>query len=575
MAVTGLLTGSQSKRAGGLSGWMGQMAANPITAKIQELIRTPTTREEPTYGLPSRAQTGFIPTLPAQEGSLAQPAEAATQGGPVTAPQPSPTPPSAARMTEQGRPVIGTQPVSVPRTIFMSPEQALEQHWTGEERGQILGTVAAYEAVGVPHEEAVQRAIEERRRRAGMGIGSVQSIAGELPDGTPAFGVFDRMPGSPTYGRYIDPETHEPLEGFRPRTTTGSTSLGADRESISRELFGKRASQLTPPEMAVVNERLTQFGGERAAATTTARGAAAAAIPLTKEQALTQARGMLPNGTLEQQTALADALMQGSAAPAGAPAPAAAAPAPAPATVGAPPPGLSTTPEGAAAAAPTVGQPPAAAAPARKPGLGSAIPSELSGATKQTGKPLPTAVTTAVANAKATNDLIDEALAALAPFKDDNTEEGGMKLAQQYRQGIFDPERGIVAQLADLSGLTAASRAQISSGASRSIQVYRERRSHTPRLPSVEAAEWSTMLPSGIVGKVSRLRGGGWDSPQLMYQKLQQIKQAGELFIKEMESEAAAGTPMRTPNALGTPPPGAVQNPRRDAQGNWVIDYPK
>jgi hypothetical protein len=46
-----------------------------------------------------------------------------------------------------------------------------------------------------------------------------QSIAGEIvgPDGTvsPAFGVF-------VNGRYVDPDTGQPIENFRPRTTTGS-----------------------------------------------------------------------------------------------------------------------------------------------------------------------------------------------------------------------------------------------------------------------------------------------------------------------------------------------------------------
>lgn len=83
-----------------------------------------------------------------------------------------------------------------------------------------------------------------------------QSIAGEMEDGTPAFGVFNRATG-----KYNDPDTGDPLPGFRPRTSTGSTSLGADRESLAKELFGKRASALTPAEMAQVNAKLPERAG--------------------------------------------------------------------------------------------------------------------------------------------------------------------------------------------------------------------------------------------------------------------------------------------------------------------------
>jgi len=87
--------------------------------------------------------------------------------------------------------------------------------------------------------------------------GRPQSIAGEMPDGTTAFGVF-------TGGQYLDPDTGRPLEGFRPRTTTGSRSLGADRESLAKEMFGKTASQLTSEQMAKVNVKLPEFAGEMA-----------------------------------------------------------------------------------------------------------------------------------------------------------------------------------------------------------------------------------------------------------------------------------------------------------------------
>lgn len=100
------------------------------------------------------------------------------------------------------------------------------------------------------------------------GLGTAQSVAGEI-GGKPAFGVFD-----PATKTYLDPETHEPLKGFVPRTTTGSTSLGADRESVAREMFGKPAAQLTSEEMGKVNDQVETMAASKAGATTGARAEA-------------------------------------------------------------------------------------------------------------------------------------------------------------------------------------------------------------------------------------------------------------------------------------------------------------
>lgn len=90
-----------------------------------------------------------------------------------------------------------------------------------------------------------------------------QSIAGEMPDGKggtkPAFGILDR-----TTGTYVDANTREPLIGFQPRTSTGSTNLGADREALAREKFGKPAAALTSEEMAQVNADLPAYAQKMA-----------------------------------------------------------------------------------------------------------------------------------------------------------------------------------------------------------------------------------------------------------------------------------------------------------------------
>jgi len=309
-AITGLLTTTQKpQRAGGLRGWIGEMAANPAYEKIRGLVNTPVEVDEP---IPPGGQISAQPT-----GSLAQSATAATQVGapPLTAIEPATREAAAAQMEPgsepyvdetvqapiQGAPPIsstpgapslpggaapvpggtpGTQRVTRPRQVFMTEEERTLRQYSARERGEILGVVAAYEAVGLSHEDAVKRAIAERERSRGLGgAGGYQSIPGQMPDGTPAFGVFDRARGV-----YIDPATQRPLAGFQPRTTTGSTSLGADRESIAREMFGKPAAQLSTAQMAQVNDRLKTFSGEKAGAVTSGRGEAAAGVPLSTQQ---------------------------------------------------------------------------------------------------------------------------------------------------------------------------------------------------------------------------------------------------------------------------------------------------
>ena len=286
-ALTGLLTSAQApQRKGGLRGWLGEMQANPTYEQIKGLMGTPVESQEPTYGLPSRAFTGYIPQRPAAERPLAQPETAATEPGapPLTSITPSPAvgqPPAAAaqigQWEQRAAPVTGTRTVTRPRQILRTPGQANFEETIASGRAKTAAELERATAIGFSPEE--YKALEQMKYRRYAGMSGYQSIPGELPDGTPAFGTFDRLSG-----KYLDPDTNQPLEGFRPRTTTGSTSLGSDRESISRELFGKRASQLTATEMAQVNNRLLSFGGEKAGAVESGRGSAAGNIPLSTSQ---------------------------------------------------------------------------------------------------------------------------------------------------------------------------------------------------------------------------------------------------------------------------------------------------
>lgn len=313
LAAAGLLQSAGPRRKkGGLRGFLGEIESGPYLEQIRKLSPEVADQAGPAPTTGASMPGGMVSAPPST--SLAQSPTSATQVGapPLraiesappelqtrndavdattaqpTAPLPSlpvqpglPTPSAPAPAGPAGAALTG-QPASPrmrPREVFQTEEQRTLGRYSAQERGEILGVVAAYEAVGVPHDQAVQRAIDERMRSRGVGATGLQSIAGELPDGTPAFGVFDRQRGV-----YINPDTGQPLDGFRPRTTTGSTSLGGDRESLARELFGKPAAQLTPAQMTQVNQRVTSFAGVKAGAVTTGRGEAAAGIPLSTPQ---------------------------------------------------------------------------------------------------------------------------------------------------------------------------------------------------------------------------------------------------------------------------------------------------
>jgi hypothetical protein len=557
LAVTGLLDSARpGTRKSGLAGWMGQMQANPALASIRSLIDTPHAVEEPTItpGLASRQTSGFIGTPPGQTSSMALPDQTPVTGGPPTPVQ------SHLQTTDVAGPAVGrvdTQTVLRPRQVFQSPEDAAIAQAKAKGAGDILGDVYAQETVGVPHDEAVKNALAWQQQKHGGAVGGLR-FGGTMKGDQADAGARD------TYGRPLDPEQYYRTQlhptgqiEYIPTLAPAGPSMGADVNFFAKFLPGGRVR--TAADADFVQQAIQ-----------------AKKNALTPNQALTQARTMLPDATKEQQIEFADWLATSTAAPS------LTAPGTPPAVSGAAPAASGTTAAPAAAGAGPVGAPPpapttTAAPPAgRKPAsLAGSLPPQFSTATRESGKPLDPTIVTAVANAKSTNDLIDRALAALQPFETDNTPEGGMKLAQQYRQGIFNPDSGIAAQLADLSGLTAANRSALSAGGNRSLQAYIERRQHTPRLPTVSAAEWNASgVPTGLVGKISRLRGGGWDSPQMMVQKLQQIKAAGAQFIQEMESESQVA---KNPIRPGSPPPGApgaggAAQPYLDPKTNqWIL----
>lgn len=142
-----------------------------------------------------------------------------------------------------------------------------------------------------------------------------------------------------------------------------------------------------------------------------------------------------------------------------------------------------------------------------------------------------------LAQSRSTVDLIDKALAALEPYKNDNTTRGALTLASKYRQGVYDPVSTAASATADLAGLQASNTAQLNQGASRSMRYFVAKRQHVPRIPTGRQTMAGAALPAGLVqGASVALEGdeGGIDAPQMQYQKLQLAKQNIVKFQQEV-----------------------------------------
>lgn len=278
LAATGLLESARPrKRAGGVRGWLGELEQSPILGRIKTLIGTPVQTAEGT--LPELAHTQYpgtgappttIPTRPPTEAPAGMAAQSLTEPGaaPAVTPLPRPAPTQIPAR-------VGTPPTFGPREVFASPATLARQQAVAKAQGDIEGDIAGYVAAGMSREAAVAQVRSERMRASAMN--RPQSVAGEIvgPDGRvrPAFGVF-------VGGQYLDPDTNQPLQGFRPRTSTGSTSMGADREAISRTKFGRSFAQLTQAEQAQVQAELPNFAQTMAGARRTGTGLADIQIQL-------------------------------------------------------------------------------------------------------------------------------------------------------------------------------------------------------------------------------------------------------------------------------------------------------
>lgn len=269
MAVAGLLdSANPKKRKGGLRGWMGEMEQSPYLPRIQELINTPVPVTKET--IPSTQISQGIPLAPGSQPAAMPQSNAVQPGGapptPTAAVQTTPAggpPPTPLSLTN--RPPTPYVAGSRPRQVFppyRSPEEQALLTRRAQSQGDVEGEVAGLIAAGFSDAEARELVKQDYLRRATSSAGSVQALQGTLPNGSLAYGILDRRPGSPTFGRFVSADTGEPLIGFQPRATTGSASMGTEREALSREMFGKRAADLTPAEMQQVNDRLPQEARE-------------------------------------------------------------------------------------------------------------------------------------------------------------------------------------------------------------------------------------------------------------------------------------------------------------------------
>lgn len=298
-AATGLIDIAQGTRKRPRGGFLSRLTGvDPIEAHpvVSEIFRFMSSPEEKGGGLPTGLRQTAPP--PPQPGSAAMPTTPAGQpgGGPQSPGQlPSPSgPPSPELPTgplagvneatgagPQGPPSAGIQ---VPRQIMRTPQEMAIEASRARYYGEYQGKIDALVHNGVPLEDARAAVLSEIMRTRAGSAGSVQALRGTMPDGTLAYGILDKRPGSPTMGRFLG-EDGEPLIGFRPATTSASTDLGDDRESAARQLGYPSADAASQAgAMAQVNQLAIDLAAQRAGDLTTARGQAAATIPLSTNQ---------------------------------------------------------------------------------------------------------------------------------------------------------------------------------------------------------------------------------------------------------------------------------------------------
>ncbi len=255
LAVTGMLESTQPKaKKRGFAGFLGQYEQSDVYNQLISLAKTPKETEITHPGTPSRQlQTQTMQPAPTiQQGTSTAPpptGSAAMSPTAITGVGAPPPQPLSWRQT-QGPPT--TEKVMRPRQLFRTPEETALAGSRAKAQGDVEGEVAGLLAVGFSDVEARALVKSEYEQRLSA-AGGFQAVAGEVPDAggwRQVYGIFDRVSG-----KFLDPSTRTPLEGFRQRTTTASQRFGVDREALSRSSYGKDFKDLSQVEAADIVQR--------------------------------------------------------------------------------------------------------------------------------------------------------------------------------------------------------------------------------------------------------------------------------------------------------------------------------
>lgn len=304
LALAGLLdSANPRKKKSGLSGWIGETMASPHLDSIGRLMQTPTLQpvQEQHETLPSRQSTSGQP-LPASTPAIleAPGGDAAPAGMAADSPvQPGGGPPAPT-------PTVVTQAPPTPYTIermamrpreaFLSPIDRYAKEQIAKNRADIEGDVTAYTSLGMSRDAALKQVMAERMRRNGTGASGFQHVQVELPDGSQRWGSFEASTGVYLDADALGAGQRIPLVGARPMAA--SRTMGGDRESIAREIYGRPASSLSPQQMEVVNKtvqtRSVDLAGDKARRTGDESNITKMTAPLTPDQAAQQS---VPFGT--------------------------------------------------------------------------------------------------------------------------------------------------------------------------------------------------------------------------------------------------------------------------------------
>jgi len=217
--------------------------------------------------IPGAAAAPASPTGPTP--GTPQPAASPIGGAPPAVGRAQGPAPSAV-MGQPARPPITTP--AVPREVFRSPETQARLSKVAATQGDVEGLVAGLKAAGLSDEE-IRQEVKLRYGRGAAGYAN-QSIAGEAPGENgkfqPTFGVFNRATG-----QYHDPESGQPIAGFRPKAGAPAR-YGTALEAATQRLFGVSYGQATQEQQKAAEAEVEAAAGR----TTKARGTATTEVKL-------------------------------------------------------------------------------------------------------------------------------------------------------------------------------------------------------------------------------------------------------------------------------------------------------